>query len=173
MEFELVKLFSSRHSLHVLSVQTGIFRVRSVLKNDTSFLSSGGQGGFYRFKGLSRKWNNTIVLVYFHCCCCTGIPFKLFYFRIRIHMQVTAVLVAIPGTSPTEMNAEQLPRMMLTFGAGTGVAHLPHLPLSSLIGMGSMLWLAGECCLLSVTSAWTLLKAAQIKSLLLCFYSWK
>lgn len=54
-------------------------------------------------------------------------------------MEVMTVLVAIPGTSPTEMNAEQLPRMVLTFGAVTGVAHLPDLPLSSLIGMGSTL----------------------------------
>jgi len=49
-------------------------------------LSSGGQEGFYHFKGLSRKWNNTVVLVYLCCCCCTSIPFEWFYSRIRIHM---------------------------------------------------------------------------------------
>lgn len=81
-----MKLFLSRHSLHVLSVQTEILCVHNVLKNDTSFLSSGGRQGFYHFKGLSRNGNNTVVLVYLCWCCCTSIPFKWLYSRIRIHV---------------------------------------------------------------------------------------
>lgn len=49
-------------------------------------MSSGGQEGFYHFKGHSRKLNDTVVVIYLCCCCCTSIPFKWFYSRTRIHI---------------------------------------------------------------------------------------